>query len=96
MPELWPPKDPNEVKDYDLIWTSELAGDTIVTSVWTLAAGSALTINSSSYQTSSTSSITKVWLSGGIIGQVYTLTNTITTAVGRTEDAVVQILIQAK
>ena len=96
MAEIWPPKDPNEVKDYDLIWTNELAGDTIVSSTWTLPTGAALAISNPSFASTSTSSITKVWLSGGILGQVYTLTNTVVTTLGRTEDATVQILIKAK
>lgn len=96
MSELWPPKDPNEVKDYDLIWTYELAGDTIASSTWSLPTGSSLNINSDTFTSTSTSSITKVWLSGGVIGQVYTLTNTVVTAAGRTEDATVQITIMAK
>jgi hypothetical protein len=96
MPELWPPKDPNEVKDYDLIWTYELAGDTILSSTWSLPTGSSLSINSNSFTSTSTSSATKVWLSGGVIGQSYILTNTVVTAAGRTEDATVQITIMAK
>ena len=32
----WPSKDPDEVLDYELDWSLRLAGDTIVTSTWTV------------------------------------------------------------
>jgi hypothetical protein len=73
-------KDPNAVLDYSVDWTRWLNGDTIATSAWTVPAG--LTKVS---DTSTTKAAT-VWLSGGTIGQSYTVTNRITTAGGRTED----------
>jgi hypothetical protein len=88
----WPPKDPAETLDYDLDWTLRLAGDTIVSSTWVLPAGASLIINSSSFA----SPLTKVWLSAGVLGQIYTLVNTITTAAGDVMVESVQILSQSK
>jgi len=92
MSLLWPPKDPAETLDYDLDWTARLAGDTIVSSAWTIPTGSNLSIVSNSF----IASITKVWLTAGLLGQVYTLSNEITTAAGDTMIESVQILLQAK
>ncbi len=82
MLDTWPPKDPTEVKDYDINWLPELGpADTVASSVWTIIAGTGLTINSNIF----TTTLTKVWLSGGTLGQTYLLSNTITSAGGRTE-----------
>lgn len=81
MLDQWPPKDPAEVKDYDINWLPELGTDTIVSSVWAIVAGTGLVINSNQFSTTRT----KVWLSGGTLGQTYLLKNTITTALGDTE-----------
>lgn len=99
----WPPKDPNEVLDYDIDWSSRLlsadeiaAGtttpaDTIATSTFTLPGGS-LVANSSLY----TSTRTKVWLSGGDEGASYDVLNRITTAGGRTMDQTVKLKVKSK
>lgn len=92
MSLLWPPKDPAETLDYDLDWTLRLAGDVILSSVWTSQPGIALAVVSSSFL----GPITKIWLSGGVIGQTYTLVNTITTGLGDIMDESVQILMQSK
>lgn len=89
---VWPPKDPGEVLDYDINWLPRLGTDTIVASVWAIASGVSLTINSNSF----TPARTKVWLSGGILGQTYLLKNTVTTAAGDTEVQTASILIMAK
>ena len=89
----WPPKDPSENLDYNIDWTARLAGDTIVTSVWApLASGSSLVIGSVYY----ISNMTKVWLSGGTLGQTYRLKNTITTAAGETMVETAELFIKAK
>lgn len=89
---VWPPKDPGEVLDYDLDWTLRLNGDTIATSVWSIHTGSALLITSQS----NNATVSKVILSGGLLGKTYTLKNTITTASGDTMIETVTILIKAK
>lgn len=78
----WPAKDPNDDADYELDWSGRLdAGDTIVSSVWTLEGTpvpTSITIVSSSFSTS----MTKIFVSGGTEFQTYFFRNTVTTAGG--------------
>lgn len=81
MPLHWPAKGPSENnKDYDLDWSGALnAGDSIAASNWSVVGSPAsITINSNSFL----GSLTKVIVSGGAPGQVYTFQNTITTVLG--------------
>ncbi len=80
-------KDPNAVLDYMADWEQWLKGDTIVASTWLPATG--ITIDYESFTTTSAT----VWLSGGTAGTVYTLTNRVTTAGGRTDDRSITILV---
>lgn len=94
-------KDPNAVLDYTILWASEpvfvnevefvrndggildtgwLQGDTIADSDW--FADDGIEIESHSHTTTYAS----VWLSGGQVGKRYTVTNRITTDLGRIED----------
>lgn len=93
MSLLWPPKDPAETLDYDIDWTARLNGDTITSSAWSIPPGSSLTIVGSP---TFLGGLTKVVLSGGVLGQIYTLTNTITTALNDVMIEHVQILVKAK
>lgn len=75
-----PTKDPAEVLDYYIDWSSVIATDeTIVSSVWTTTAGGLL-VGSSYISTNKTI----VWLSGGLIKTSNTVKNVITTSAGRT------------
>lgn len=80
-------KDPNEVVDYDLSWSDQMTADTdtIASSTWTVPSG--ITKDSAS----STTTRTKVWLSGGTTGSTYTLLNRVVTAGGRTFDQSVKL-----
>lgn len=90
---IWPPKDPGENPlDYDINWLQRLGADTILSSVWAITSGAGLTITSNAFTTTRT----KVWLSGGTLGQTYLLKNTVTTAAGDTEIETAQLLIRAK
>src|SRR6266478_5081537 len=92
MLDTWPPKNPSpDSKDYDINWLPELGTDTIVASIWSIVSGTGLTITLTSFTTTRT----KVWLSGGIIGQTYLLSNTITTAAGDTETETATLRIRA-
>jgi hypothetical protein len=73
-------KDPNAVLDYSIDWSRWLAGDEIATSEWTIPAPLAKVSDTK------TTTKTTMWLSGGVAGQSYTVTNRITTIGGRTED----------
>jgi hypothetical protein len=83
-------KDPEAVLDYGFDWgTSWLAsGETLIASAWTVPAG--LTKDSSAF----TTAIALVWLSGGTLGEVYIVTNHITTSDGREEDRSHVIMIK--
>ena len=75
-------------KDYGFDWSDWLAsGETISSSSWSIPGG--LTEGTSDNSTTQTS----VWISGGIVGQNYTIINTITTSEGRTDSRTHEIFI---
>ena len=84
-------KDPQAVLDYLIDWTPWLNGDTIIDSSFSVNSTN-LIIDSSSFTTSSAT----VWLSGGIIGETYIVTNHITTFAGREDDHSFRIIIKDK
>jgi hypothetical protein len=86
----WPPKDPAEVLDYSMDWKARLATDTISTSTWTVPSG--ITKNTDSFAATATT----IWLSAGVLGKTYILTNTIVTAGGRTMDQSVALTMVKK
>ena len=83
-------KDPNAVLDYTIDWTRWLAGDQIATSEWIVPSGMTKMADSK------TAASATVWLSGGGMGQSYTVTNRITTAAGRTEDRSFTIRVEER
>lgn len=87
----WPPKDPDEVLDYQIDWTKRLDGDTILTSTFIIDTGTVV-IDSDS----NTTTVTTVFLSGGTIGDTDIITNRVTTAGLRTMDQSVKLKIKAK
>jgi hypothetical protein len=82
------PKDPNEVKDYEIDWSDLLDTDTISTTTWLMPTG--VTKNSDT----NTTTTTTIWLSSGTAGTTYSLTNRITTAGGRTYDRTVKLKVK--
>lgn len=86
----WLPKDPDEVLDYLVDWSARLEADTIATSTWIVPDGITADTDSSAAAT------TTIWLSGGTLGETYTLLNRITTVGGRTMDQSVKISIKAR
>jgi hypothetical protein len=88
IPLQWPSKDPDEVLDYEIDWSSRLGADTILVSTWSIPSG--LTAGSST----NTSTKATVWLSGGTANTQYTITNRIVTTAGRGHDQQVSILIE--
>lgn len=81
-------KDPEAVKDYTLDWTDWLAGDEITDSTWTVPAG--LTKDSMG----NTTKVTSIWLSGGVLGESYILSNKIRTLGNRTESRSIEIRVR--
>lgn len=74
-------KDPAAVLDYSVDWSDWLNGDTIQASEWTVPDG--LTVEGVPGHTDTT---TTIWLAGGVLGEMYTLINQITTSGGRTDE----------
>lgn len=88
----WPDKDPDEVLDYDIDWSSRMStGDVIVDSQWTKVTGS-ITIDSDT----ASSLATKIWLSGGTLGETCEFLNRITTQDGRVMDQTVFIKVKKR
>ena len=87
---VFPFKDPNEVLDYVVDWSERLSGDTIANSSWTMPPG--ITKDSDSRTTTTTT----IWLSGGTIGESYSMVCRIVTAGGRTMDQTCKIKIKEK
>ena len=83
-------KDPDSILDYQFDWELWLNGDEIDTSVWVVPAG--LTEDSKA----NTTTTTTVWLSAGVLGQRYEVTNRITTVGGRTEDRLFIVRIRER
>jgi len=81
-------KDPDAVLDWVWDWNDWCdEGETIVSSTFEATVG--LTIDSEQ----STTKTATVWLSGGTAGQVYQVTNRITTSAGRTDDRSITIRV---
>jgi hypothetical protein len=93
-------KDPDEDLDYMINWlNSDLPlgrrpylseEEVIVTSQWIVPAG--LT----SHDASATDTTTTIWLSGGSVRSSYTVTNRITTNMGRTVDRSFIVLVKSR
>lgn len=81
-------KDPAATLDFGWLWAPWLAGDTIVTSTWTVPA------DLTKVSESNTTTTATVWISGGTVGQVYTLVNHITTAAARQDERSMQIVVR--
>ena len=82
-------KDPDAVLDWHFDWSNWLdVAETISTSTFIVTPG--ITVNSSS----NTNANSTVWLSGGRPGQIYNVTNRITTSAGRTDDRSIVIRVQ--
>lgn len=85
----WIEKDPDAILDYPMDWSSWLeTGETLVTSSWLVDNG----LTKDSENNTTTASV--VWLSGGVAGQTYLVTNRITTSLGRQEDRSFRIKVQ--
>ncbi len=72
--------DPQAVLDYSIDWSQWLGDDTIISSSWSVPDG--LTVVGQGYNQSSA----VVWLSGGVAGRQYVVTNRIETAGGRRDE----------
>lgn len=87
-------KDPVSVLDYFFDWSDWLGSwDAITGSTWAVSGSDAiLTVGSQTYG----ASLVIAWLSAGTSGVSYDLSNTITTAQGRTEKRTARIIVVAR
>jgi len=85
-------KDPNEVDSFQIDWSERLTSETISTSDWEITPAGELTEDSSS----STTTMTTIWLSAGVDGTTYQLTNRVTTTAGRTFDQTVKLRVKSQ
>ena len=81
-------KSPGAKLDYSVSWVDWLeSGETISNSAWTVPDGLTKVSDTDS------GGVATVWLSGGVLGTLYTVTNTITTSTGRIDSRVIRITI---
>lgn len=85
------PKDPQAVLDYSLDWELD-EGDTISASSWAIVVGAGLVIDSENFG----DDYTTVWLSAGVAGTTYKLTNTISTVDGRTDERTINLKVKQR
>lgn len=82
-------KQPNEVRDIDVVLTDWITGiDTVLST--TVSAPSGLTVSVSN----DTTTTPKVWVSDGIHGQVYKVTVIVSTADGRVKEVDFQVSVR--
>jgi hypothetical protein len=93
MALTWPPKDPDEVLDYQIDWSDRLSGDTLLTSDWTISGDDSVLVEDSN---SISGDSTIIWLSAGTLAETYDLLNRVTTTGGRTMDQTVKLKIRSK
>lgn len=88
----FPDKDPAANKDYGLDWSAMLTtGETIVAATWT-ADSVDLLVGTAAV----TGSVSAVWLSGGVDGVTYKVTNRITTSRGLIDERTVSIKVKGQ
>ena len=86
-------KDPAAKLDYYIDWTNWLTGtDSLTTSTWTCT-DTTITISTA---TGISSNTTTVWVSGGVDGEVYDVTNHIVTAGSRIDERSIQFTIMQR
>ena len=82
---------PSASLDYGFDWTSWLAaGETIVTSDWVVESP----LTKSLEQT--VDGVTSLFVTGGVIGKIYKVANTITTSLTRTDTRTIKLSCKAR
>lgn len=87
-------QDPQDRLDYEIDWSEWLpAGDTIIGSTWE-ASDAAIILEDDEITNSETAAV--VFISGGVVGQSYTVTNHMETGQGRKKDQTLKIKIKTQ
>jgi hypothetical protein len=86
-------KDPGAVLDYAINWGGGYlqSGETLSSSIWTIFPAD-MTQNSAS----SAAGVASITVSGGTAGQIYQLTNRITTSQGRTDERSITVRVEQR
>lgn len=96
----WPAKDPDDVLDYPLDWSEQMAiddDDTIADYEVIIEEGTVeVDTTKATAGLSFTDTETRVWLKNGTIGETCEIVNRITTAAGRVYDHTRTLKIKAK
>lgn len=88
----WDPKDPDDIDVFTLDWSPRLtAPEAIVLNTW-VSTPTGLTHGAVSASTN----MSTIFLSGGVDGEIYDLTNTITTTTGRKLDQTVRLPVKTR
>jgi hypothetical protein len=84
-------KDPGAVLDYSINWGGGYlqGGETLMTSIWTIFPSDMT--QSAASNTTTTATVT---VSGGAAGQIYQLTNRVTTSQGRTDERSITLRVE--
>jgi len=95
MATKWPDKDPDAIKDYSVDWSAMLAeSETITDSSWAPSDPALIVESASPHAPSILGGVCSCWLSGGVAGTTYTVTNRITTSRGMVDDRTVTIKVK--
>ena len=86
-------KDPGAVLDYTMDWSGGYlqSGETISTSVWVIFPG-----DMTQSAAGNTATACTVTVQGGSAGQIYQLTNRITTSQGRTDERSISVRVEQR
>lgn len=84
-------KDPGAILDYAINWAGGYlqSGETIASSIWTIFPAG-MTQNSAT----GAAGVESITVSGGAAGQIYQLTNRITTSQGRTDERSITVRVE--
>lgn len=89
----WPPKDPDELLDYEIDWTKRMpASDSIAASTWVAPTGLSKVVES----VIESNKVAVIWLAGGAVGETYPVLNTVTTQEGRIMQQTVRLKVKSK
>ncbi len=91
-------KDPDAILDYVIDWSVSylLSGEQITASSWFILPQGAANDLAIDTTPPPVSGVTTVFVSGGIAGKIYQLTNRITTDQGRTDERSITIRVEEK
>jgi len=97
---VWAAKDPDSKLDFVINWLTWLTVKDPITGLYSVDTISAsewvdLDTDLTEIDDSFTDSTTTIWLTGGVIGKTYYVTNRITTAAGRIQDRTVELECEA-